>query len=238
MVDTAPARDYGRRMADERWHSFRRRVLELGPLGRALAATGAFTAGLIGSALASWLAGSVGSIALLAGVVLVFPLVLWGIVRLEQQQHRYEQELSTLTAEGVARQIGAQPEFVSTTAPTPGRPVSPSEQAQMEQEVARRVELATNALLDVQRAQAEGLELRMRVVEEKFPDPAQFQKFADANQLLLAYQLGELAKRVDRIDEKQLTRTQVAGIVITTIATAIGVIAALFNTLKAAGLLH
>ena len=64
---------------------------------------------------------------------------------------------------------------------------------------------------------------RVRSVEDKFPEASEFQKYADSNQLFLAYQLGELTKRLERVERGQLGRLQVIGIVITTLITAVAV---------------
>ena len=45
-------------------------------------------------------------------------------------------------------------------------------------------------------------------------------------------------KRIERIEDKLLSRTQVMGIVITSVVAAIGVVAALSAIFKALGLLH
>lgn len=44
-------------------------------------------------------------------------------------------------------------------------------------------------------------------------------------ELLLAFQIGEVVKRMDRIEDKQLGRTQVAGIVVVTLVAAAGLTA-------------
>jgi hypothetical protein len=170
------------------------------------------------------------------------PLLLTRTAGLLERSRRYERELSTRTAEAVGHEIGVQPELVSTTTSAPaftfGRPLSPSEEARIDQEVSMRVEAVVAELRLVQQAQAEAVEQRVRAVEEKFPDAAQFQKYADANELFLAFQIGELVKRMDRIEDKQLSRSQVAGIIIATLVAAIGMTAALFAIFKALGLLH
>jgi hypothetical protein len=162
--------------------------------------------------------------------------------RLERQQRRYDQELSTRTAEAVGQQIGVQPELVTTTTSGPsftfGRPLSPSEQTNLNDEVAHRVEAAVAELRLVQQAQSEAVEGRVRAIEAKFPDTAEFQKYADANELFLAFQIGEVVKRIDRIEHKQLSRTQVAGIVLVTLVAAVGLTVGLLAIFKAFGVLH
>ena len=100
-----------------------------------------------------------------------------------------------------------------------------------------RVEAALAELRHVQQAKTEAVEERVRAIEAKFPDAAEFQKYADANELFLFFQIGEVVKRVDRFEDKQLSRTQVVGIVITSMVAAIALTAALFAIFRALGLL-
>ena len=175
--------------------------------------------------------------------VVVAALLLARAERHEQRSRLYERELSARAAEVVGHQIGIQPELVSTitSAPThtPGNPLPTSEEATVEQEAATRAEATITELRRLQEARANAIEERMRAIEEKLPDAGQAQRYALSNELyLLAFELGELSKRIDRIEDKQITRTQVAGIVITTLLAAIAVTAALFAIFKTLGLLH
>ena len=155
---------------------------------------------------------------------------------------RYEQELSTRTAGVVAQQLGVPAEIAITIHAVPTTAVwnrfISLEQTGPDQEVIRRVEAAMETLRAAQAAQVEGFEQRVRAIEEKFPEPAEFQKHADASSLFLAYQVGELKKRIDAIDAKLINRTQVAGIALATLLSAVAVTAGLLAIFKALNLIH
>lgn len=74
-------------------------------------------------------------------------------------------------------------------------------------------------------------------MEAKFPDAAEFQKFADANGLFIAFQIGELVKQMDRLEDRQLSRTAVTWIAIGVVIAGVTVIAALRTVFKFLGLL-
>ncbi len=77
----------------------------------------------------------------------------------------------------------------------------------------------------------------MRAIEAKFPDAPDLQKFSDANELFLAYQIGELSKRLYRLEEKQLRRTKVVGIVLASMVTMIGAVVGLLKLVEVVGIL-
>lgn len=111
-------------------------------------------------------------------------------------------------------------------------------------EVARRVDEAMQELagvaerLKAHEVAADQLQARLRSVEDKFPDASEFQKYADANELFLAYQLGEVTKRLERIERVQITRLQVVGIVIATLVAAVAATSGAVVLLQAAHVLH
>ena len=161
-----------------------------------------------------------------------------------QQRRRYERAISARTAQVLGQRIGLQSEFVSTitsgSMSTPRNPHPTSEEVVVDEEAAAaRAEAAISELQRVEQARAEAIGERIRAIEEKLPDAGQAQRYALSNELcLLAFELGELSRRIDRIEDKQITRTQVVGIVISTLLAAIAAIAALFAIFKALGLVH
>src|SRR5438105_2886080 len=94
----------------------------------------------------------------------------------------------------------------------------------------QRVEMAFAALREVQRAELDRLDERARAIEEKV--------LAMRSELSLChYQVGDLTKRVDDLQENRL-RLQVVGIVLATILAFVFLTAALLAIFKALGLLH
>jgi hypothetical protein len=169
----------------------------------------------------------------------------WGSRRPSQRQVEREHSIAGRTSQQVGRQVGADPGLVelvsNATVFTEGR----SDLMWLEQsEVARRVvesSLRLGRLLDrleAQEAAAEQLQERVRNVEDKFPQPADFQKYADSNQLFLAYQIGELGKRLERIESGQMTRFQVVGYVVATLVAASAAASGVVVLLQAAHLIH
>lgn len=143
-----------------------------------------------------------------------------------------EREISARTGRAIAARMGVEDALAELAEasvvvideidpnPVTERPWRPST---LDDEVARRVQ---------------GVEERMRAIEEKSPDKTGLQKFADANQLFLAYQVAELSKRLDRLEEKQLSSSQVIGIVLAMLATLVGVTSVLFAVLRTVALIH
>jgi chemotaxis response regulator CheB len=94
----------------------------------------------------------------------------------------------------------------------------------------QRVHIAVAALREVQRAEVNRLDERVRAIEEKV--------VTQRCELSLArYQIGELTKRLDRVEANRLP-LQVASITLVTILSVIGGTAALLAILKALGVLH
>jgi hypothetical protein len=165
--------------------------------------------------------------------------------RIRAAQH--ERSIAERTSLQVAAQVGADPELANLAnagfmVKAGGDLHGPFTFGQ--QEVDRRVDEATSRLaevvarLDAQEAAADQLRERLRSVEDMFPEPSEFQKYADANQLYLAYQLGELAKRLERIESGQLSRFQVVGIVVTTLVAAVAVASGVVVLLQVAHVVH
>ena len=147
----------------------------------------------------------------LAVAATVFGAILSGRVgALQAARQRRAQGEADQASRQVAQQVGADPDLT---------------------------ELITERL-DAQEAAAAQLRERLRRVEGKFPDASEFQKYADSNQLFLAYQIGELTKRLELIERGQITRFQVVGIVITTLVAAVAVASGVVVLLQAVHLLH
>jgi hypothetical protein len=190
----------------------------------------------------TWAGWSITAIASVAFAV-VACLLLARAERRERRRRVHERQLLSRTAELIGRHVGVQPELVSTITSVPAymarNPHPTTEEAAIDEEAATRAETAITELQRIEQARADAIEERMRAIEEKLPDAEKAERYAHSNELyLLAFELGELSKRIDRIEDKQITRTQVAGIVITTLLAAIAVTAALFMILKALGVLH
>jgi hypothetical protein len=180
----------------------------------------------------------VGLVASLTAVVSSF------LGRVQRRATLREREIATRTAEAVAEEIGVSPELVATTAPTSvvvGRAVDLNirlaAQPDVQAEVDRRVEAAMQTFFALQEAAAKPLEERVRAIEAKFPEAGDLQKYATAQELFLGLQIGELSKRLDRLESKQLGRLEVIGIVTFTLVAAVAVVAGLFEILKVVGLL-
>jgi len=102
----------------------------------------------------------------------------------------------------------------------------------------RRLAKEVAEQLAAHEADAKQLRARLQDVESKFPEAFELEKYTDANQLFLAYQIGELTKRLEKVERSQLTRFQVVGIVITTLVAAIAVASGTVALLQAVHVLH
>jgi hypothetical protein len=176
--------------------------------------------------------------AVVTGLAAAVPIFLLGFrelaIRLQKRRLRersQERAISMLASREVAERVGAAP--AADLLPTTGeaaitlQQLAPDARLLAEREISRRVDES------VQRLQE-----RMKDLEARFPTSSEFQKFADANQLFLAMQVGDLTKRLDKLDERMLTRTQVAGIVLATLVTFIGIVAGIAGILRTFGLMH
>lgn len=87
-------------------------------------------------------------------------------------------------------------------------------------------------------AETEAVKNRLRAIEERLPDPKTLPKgMADANQLFLAYQVGELNRRIERIEGRLPSRQEIAGIGIGVLVAGVGLVAGIIELLRVMGLL-
>jgi hypothetical protein len=77
---------------------------------------------------------------------------------------------------------------------------------------------------------------RVQALEDKFSHASHSQKFGDASQLFAQILIQEPRKRVARIEERQLDRTRVIGIVLAVLATLIMLAGSVLGILKVFGL--
>ncbi len=110
--------------------------------------------------------------------------------------------------------------------------------------MADAIEVIGTTLAELQKANTEQsvdtnqLRERLKSIETKFPEATELQKFADANQLFVAYQIGELTKRLDRMERGQVTRLHVIGYVITTLVAAVALTSGVLVLLQAVHVLR
>ncbi len=80
-----------------------------------------------------------------------------------------------------------------------------------------------------------GLKERLQAIENRFPDEASIDKIASINDALFAQRIDQLSERLDKIEEKILSKWDVATIVSIIASGIFAVVGATYAVLKALG---